>query len=465
MSNDTEDKKKKAQHKPTNKRLEISPIAIIDNIVFSKTEITAYFQITNSVYDFLSNDQKVNLALRISNAFNNLMSDKSESVDCHSIITSIPVDVDAWAAQVRDVASDWDTGPGFNKYVDEQMMHLKQQSYMKKVTYLGISLGKRGALDMKGLNIIDSGIKGATETLKAWLNTMLQNPTDEISSREESDARSKEEVLFNTLSNGHLQAKRVSSEDLLLVIKRQFYPAMPAPYLDVDHENRVGPGDLALEVASAIENKYRWLKISQMFDDVEITGYRAALSFAKFPKHMTYPGGFPFLYFPAKLGAPFTCYSRFTLHPSQKMKLDLEKKKKEQVDELENMSAGSQNSFHSAVNGMPAEVMQSLEDIKHIEQMLADDKTPWVEGSYRIVVEASTEAELREYCSKLKQAYDDLGVLLQWTTGDQAQIFLEQMPGDHHRVKAFKQITNLNMLSTSGMNFSSDVGDPVFGTD
>lgn len=457
------DKKEKVPtQKKGNKKLDISPVAIIDNIVFSKTEIFAYFELTNAVFDFLSNDEKVNLALRISNAFNNLMSDKQEPVDCHIITTSIPVDVDAWAEQVRGVSDEWTTGPGFERYVNEQILYLKQQSFMRKVTYLGISLGKRGALNMSNLNVLENGMRGAFDTFKAWVNTALQTPTDAVSGKEENDARQKESELFRTLSNGHLKAARTTTEDLLLLIKRQFYPSMPAPYLDVDHENRVGPGDLDLELASAIENKYRWLKITQMFDDMEVSGYRATLSFAKFPKHMEYPySNFPFLYLPAKMGAPFTCYGRFTLHPSQKMKLELEKKKKEQKDELENL-AGAQNQYDSAVDSMPADIIESLDDIKQIETMLSQDKTPWIEGSFRMVVEAPSEERLREFCSKLKQSYDDYGILLQWTAGDQKALMLEQMPGDYHRVKAFKQVTNLNMVSTSGMNFSSDVGDPIF---
>ena len=447
------------------KKLGISPIAVIDNIVFSKTDAWAFYRITNSVFDFLSHDQKTGLALQTANALNNLMDDKQQPLDGQIIVTTVPIDVDAWETQVRSVAKDWEPSPGFERYLAEQSLYLKEQEYMRRVCYLGINLGKRGALDMSGLNVLESGMKGAKDTLKLWLNSIMQTPGNFIEAKEENQFRKKEAEYYRILSNGHLQASRCTAEDVLLIIKRQFYPAMPAPYSDIDTESRLGPGDLELELGSAIENNYRWLKISQMYGDIEATGYRAVMSFAKFPKEIYYPsGGFPFLYFPAKLGAPFTVYSRFTLHPSSKMKSEVEKKRKEQKDELENIS-GAQDQYDSAISGLPSDVVQSLGDIKKISEMLTGDKTPWIEGSYRIVVEASSEERLREYCAKLKQSYDDLGILLQWTAGDQAQLFLEQMPGDHLRVKSFKQITNLNMLATSGMNFSSDVGDSIYGTD
>lgn len=443
------------------KNMKLSAVAISENLVFSKTDVWAYYKIRNDVYDFLSQNQKISVSMQISNALNNLMTDKQEPVECHLITTTIPIDIDSWEAQVRGVSENWEQPPGFEKYLQEQAMILKLSEYKKRVCFLGINLGKRGALDMEGFNVFESGFKGATETLKAWLDTVLQPPGEIISAQEEDQYRRKESDYFRTLSVGHLQATRCTSEDLLLLIKRQFYPAMPSPYLDIDAKSRLGPGDLELETGSVIENKYRWTKITQMFGDQEIAGYRAAMSFAKFPKEMQYPyGPFPFLYFPAKLGTSFTVYSRFTLHPSAKMKGDVEKKKKEQKDELENIGGGT--AYDSS---LPADVLQAIDDIQLISELLASDKTPWIEGSYRLIVEAETEEVLRDYCSELKQRYDDLGILLKWTAGDQSQLFLEQMPGDYLRIKSFKQITNLNMISTSGANFSSDVGDVIFGSD
>ena len=66
-------------------------------------------------------------------------------------------------------------------------------------------------------------------------------------------------------------------------------------------------------------------------------------------------------------------------------------------------------------------------------------------------------------CAYLKQEYENIDINLVWSAGDQKELFLEQMPGDTHRIQSFKQVTNLNMLGASGFNFSSDIGDPTFG--
>lgn len=464
MADEKKPKNKKPKVPKDKKRLDISAVAVIDNMVFSKTEKYAYYRITNEVFDFLSTSRKVSLGLQIANAFNGLMSERQDPLDCHLIITQVPVDVDAWASQIRQVSENWDQGPGFNQYVTEQIQYLKNEEYLKKVSYLGVSLGKRNALET-GKNFFDGGMAGAKDILQTWLSTALAAPSEEVSATEENDTRRKEDTIATILGNGHLAAQPCSSEEILLLIKRQFYPNMPAPYLDVDHDSRLGPGDLDLELHSAIENKYRWMKFTQMLGEQEVEGYRACLSFTKFPKFQDFPNqGFPFFYFPSKMSLPFTCYSRFTLHPSKKMKLELIKKQQEQADELENLTAG-QGKFDSAVKGLPSDVAESLQDGQMMSDLLAQDKAPWVEGSYRIVVETPTEELLRKYCSIIKQSYADLDINVTWTAGDQAALFLEQMPGDKLRMPAFNQISNLTMLATSGFNFSSDVGDPIFGSD
>jgi len=447
------------------KKLNISPRSIVDNMVFSKTDVYAYYRLSNDVFDFLSNDQKISLGLKTTNALNNLMSNRQDPLDGHIVQTSLPFDVDAWAQQMLSVSENWNTGPRFEDFLDEQFNHLAEQEYMKKVTYIGLHLGKRGALDSTNLNFLEVGLRGAFDTLKEWAAAAAQTPSDTVSAAEEVSFRRKEQAFSTILSTGNLRASRATTEELLLLIKRQFHPyPMPVPYLNVDPDNRVGPGDLELESASVIENKWRWLKMTQMVGDVEMSGYRATLSFAKFPRDMHFPVNFPFFYLPSRLSlpVPFTLYSRFTLFPSAKIKKDIEKKRKEQKDEFENIVAG-QDSFTSATSGMPEDFSQALHDVQEVGSIVASDKTAWIEGSYRMCVEAPDENFLKEICAVLQQTYEDEGITLLWTAGDQKTLFLEQMPGDHHRMKSFKQITTLNMVGTSGFNFSSDIGDPTFG--
>lgn len=451
--------------KSSKKELKPAALAVIDNLVFSKTEVWAYYRLSTDVFDFLSTDGKIAGAYQIANAFTNLIGDRKESLDIHIIESAVPIDIDAWAVQINEVTKEWNRSPGFDRYINEQISYLKQEEYLKKVVTLGVNIGKRGALDFDDVNFLELGVKGTKEQIGKWWNRALAIRGEEISADEEDNSRRKESEFFRTLANGNLQAKRMNSEDILLLIKRQMYPSMPTPYLDVTHDSRLGPGDMALETASAIENKYRWLKISQIIEGEEISGYRACLSFSKFPRYMGFPNGtFPFMYFPSKLSLPFTLYARLTLKPSEVMKKEIEKKKLQQADEIENVSAGATATGNVISGGMPTAVQEALEDVQTMTSILSSDKSPWVEGSYRIVVETPSEEILRKYCSIVKQRYADLDINVTWTAGDQAELFLEQMPGDSTRIKSFKQVTNLSFLATSGFRNSNDVGDLIFGS-
>ncbi len=439
------------------KRLDISARAIIDNIVFSKTDQTAYYRITNTVYDFISAEAKVASAERIINAFVALMSDRQEKLECQIIIPPRPLNVPLWEEQVNTLSQDWPKGPGFEQYMEEQAKYLEERDYMYRETILGINIGKRGALDFDASNIVDLGVRGALDVAKNWLDKALQVPGEEISAREEMEARRREENFYRTLSTGNLRAERCTAEELLLRIKRELYPAMPVPDLDIDHENRIGPGDLELELTSAIRNKLRYVSINQMIGVHELEGYRATLTISSLPKYTSYPlHTFPFMYYLTQ-SFPFTSYAHFTLLPTGAMKKELEKKKKEMKDELENLAgAGDTN---SSLGIMPTDVMEARQDVSTMSDMLQEGKMPWVEGTYRIAVEAVSEEALKDYCSAVKQHYADLDINVNWTIGDQASLLLEGMPGDKLRSRAHQQVTNLIMFGTSGFNFSSDVGD------
>lgn len=437
------------------KKLDISAIAISDNIVFSRTEKWAYYRVSNTAYDFLDDYQKISYAKGFMNAMSSLFMDRRDPLECHMISTSTPVDINLWEEQLESVTENWNRSHNFHQYREEQASFLRQEEYMRKVTYLGINLGKRGALDTSNLNPMELGWEGTKDTLKNFASKALQAPGNEISEQEEIDALRSEKEIGRILATGSLSAEPASTEEILLLIKRQLWPAMPAPYLSVDPENRVGAFDLEMESASAIKKRYRWLEINQQLGEHEITGYRATLSLSKIPKTVSFPDTPPFLYLPGMMALPFTTYARFSLLPNKKMKRELHKKTQEMDDQLENMAEGG----HSA----NLEVQEDMMEAQQLEYQLSKDNHPWVQGSYRIVVETPTLDQLKNFCSQLRQAYSGLDINVNWTSGDQVDLFLEQMPGDKLRMGSFNMLTNLEMLGISGLNISNDIGDPVWG--
>lgn len=462
-SSNTDSVKKKARS--DKKKMDISLLSVIDNMTFSKKHVTAYYKIGGSKFDFMSTKAQIYEAQRVTLALNNLMNDRQDPMDLHILTTSDPFDVDAWEQQVHSMSSSWEQPDDFNDFVQEMYAHLYEQNYSKKVVYVGVVLGTRGALDVSGLNPLEAGLQGALETAKEWLNNLAHVPNEVISASEEDEYRNKEVSVFRTLS-ANIQAERVRSEELLLVVKRMFYPFMPPQFLDVDHDSRLGPGDIVLEGASVVTESPRWLKFDQIIGAQEWTGYRSCLTLTKFPKHGDFPNNtLPFFYIPQTyMELPLTTYARITLTPVEKIKGKIAKKKDEQKDEIKNYSVG-RDGVDNAVSGAPADIVESLESIQQIEYEINANKMPWVTGSYHVIIDGPDTDTIKAIFEGLKSTYSDMQIGLTMSAGDQLDLFLEQMPGDRKRIKSFDQVTNLNMIAASGFNISSNVGDLIQESD
>lgn len=462
-----EQAEKKRQSKQKGKKLDLAVKAMIDNIVFSKDEQWAYYRISNTVYDFLSADAKIGSASRIINSFITLMNNRTEPMDCHLIVTSEPLEVDMINDQLFETTMNNNVAPGFRNYVLQQAEHLKKQDFLRKNTYIGFRIAKRGELNFSNTDVFSLGFSGAVELVKDWTGSIFSLNTNEVSVNEEKEARRKEREIFNILKPTELRPVRATAEELLLIIKRQFYPHMPPPYLDFDYETRIDAGDIELELSSGIENKLRHLRFSQIVNhegiDYELNGYRSTLTMTKLPKSVAFPQTMPFIYLLQKAGLPFDFFARFTLIPKDVMKKKVEKKKKEMADEQSNIREGY-NNLDNEMGLMSADVNEAFYDLHLLNNNLSSSRDPWVEGTYHMIVTASTEEMLKEYVSEIRNTYTNFNISLHQTVGDQAELFLSFMPGDRMRSKVHSHITDLNYLGTSGFNYFSEVGDKMYQT-
>lgn len=462
-----EKKARKEQEKieKSKKKLELSAKAIIDNMVFSKDEQWVYYRISNTAYDFLSAEARVGSASRMINAFITLMNNRVEPLDCHMIVTSEPVEVDMWVSQMAATIKGLEPAPGYEEYVLRQAEYLKKEEFIKKNTYIGFKIAKRGELNFSNTDVFSLGVSGAVDLVKDWTTNILQFNLNDVSPKEEKETRRREKEIFEIIKSTELRPKRVTAEEILLLIKRQFYPQMPYPYLDFDYDTRIDAGDIALEVSSAIQNTFRHMRFNQLINfegkDWEVEGYRTTLTLTKLPKFVNFPySGIPFIYLLQKTGLPFDFYTRFTLIPKEKMKKEIEKKKKEMSDEQSNMMEG-RNNLDSNLGVVASDVSEAFYDLQLLNENVGSSKDPWVNGSYKMVVTSAEEKTLKEIVSEIKNKYMNYGISLTQTIGDQADLFLEFMPGDKMRGKSHNHVTDLNYLGTSGFNYASNVGDRI----
>jgi hypothetical protein len=391
-------------------------------------------------------------------AFSSLSQRAGKNVDIHILVTNTPFDIDSWETQMFKNYDSWNNGDRlstFDRFMRNQVRALKAKNYKKKVVYLGVKLFNRGSFSFDDFNILGFGFAEAYELMKKSISSMLMIPDENISNQEKNRAEKEEFEIFRAIRASSLRGTKLTSEELLLTMKKILYPAMPSPYLEVNHEERLGLNDIMIETGAIIEDHRRFLKIKQVVNAQEREGYRATLSFSKFPVgSMKEPYGIePFMYLPTVLGLPFTMTARLTLMPVEKMKKDLQKKKLENEDELSNLQGSGQRASSS--------VIETQYNIDQLDQELNSDNMPWVSGNYRMTIETPTQERLFSIIQEMKQEYAKDKVILTWTTGDQLELLLEEMPGGTLNKNDFAQLTNLAMIGVSGFGYGGSVGDPI----
>lgn len=456
---DENKRKKKKKNKSNRAPLTIPVLGIVNNVVFSKNEAWAYYKIGSVPYDFLTNSGRASLANDIMIAFSSLSQRAGKNVDIHILVTNTPYNIDSWEDQMYKIYDEWN-GKGnristFEKFMRKQTVALKRRSYKKKVVYLGVKLFNRGTFSMDDFNILEFGFTEAYEAIKKGISSVLVVPDENITNLERARAKKDEFEIHRAIKSSSLKGTRLTSEELLLTIKKTLYPAMPSPYLEVNHDERVGLSDIVMETGAIIEDHRRYLKIKQMIGTKEREGYRATLSFSKFPSDsMREPGGIdPFMYLPTIMGLPFTMTARLTLMPIEKMKKDLQKKKLDSDDEIKNL-AGSGQRVTSAIR-------ETQQDIDRLDHELSSDTMPWVSGNYRMTIETPTYELLATAIQEMRQEYAKNETILVWTTGDQLEMMMEEMPGGKLQMSDFSQLTNLAMVGVSGFSYGGSVGDPI----
>ena len=463
-------KTKKKKERTQSKSIYKTPIlSICDNIVFTNRAAWAYFKLADKPYHFLSAGAKLSLANATCQALAALSRNDDKKVECHLLIVNTPFEPDDWAEQMkeqfnkmeqRQIQIQMDESRGldvlqsrtpFDNFVEATRQDFKMEGFAKRTAYLGIKLFARGSFDFN-ISPFELGIKQALSLYKKSLVQTFSLPDEIISASEETRAREAEAGLYNILSLGALNARRPTLNEILLLIKRRYYPAMPVPYLDIDHQNRVGLSDIALESGGEIIVKARGLEMTQLIDGDLYTGYRSTLTVSDLPKTLNIPLSIAPLFSRASI-MPFTCSARFTLTPTEEMKKDRQKKKLEAEDELNNLATSGQGATESLRNQMT--------DLEIMDQELTNRKEPWVTGTYNITIEAINEEIANKLISNIKQEYREDGINLTLTVGDQLDLFRQEQIGGEMILKTFQHITNLPILAATGMNHGGNVGDPV----
>lgn len=439
------------------KDFSIPAIGIVDNIVITKDETWAYYIIAEHPYLFLDMQGRANFFIETINTLGELARNGNKIMDCHLLISNQEIDPEPWRKNTTNIFyainNDSSSRRRFENYVRKQTAELENEGYYQRKIMLGIKLTNRLSVEDAIKNPLEFGFGDLFHSLYSTIKKALFFKELEISKQETDNLKQIEETIFTQLTGGIFAAKRPSSEELLLAIKRRLYPAMPTPYLETDYQNRLGYYDIVYETGAEIEEFPRYVKITQNHSGVDFTGYRATLSFSKFPKDLAFPSAVPPFY-NRDIILPFTVNARFQMIPTLKMKQKLEKKEQDLKDELNNLSNSQQR--------VSTAIVKKEQERHMVELDLEEDSLPWLIGSYRLTVEAQSYEQLKEFIAYIKLNYSNNDFTLRWTNGDQLTLLQEEFPGGKLKINDFSQTTNLALLGLSGFNIGiGDVGDPI----
>lgn len=427
-----------------------SSITAIDNdLTFSKRDVYLWVKLRGTHYEFKSNEERERIVTDFTLALANILDSDENELECHLIGTSKLFDTNQWRDKFRSAVQSDKPTPYFREYIDKMAAHIESNSFRDKNVYLGVNIGARNTYNAKKRAL---SIPFLDEIFNA-----ISGEVDEYIDKVELDHwKKRAHLVRQSLLHGELQAQRVTTGELTYVIRKNFFPAMAMPStedLSISGSQKWGAGELQTLNDADIVNTPRWLKITQLIDGKEYTGYRATLCMAKFPEVLNYPEKEPWIHSLSQLGFPVDFSSRFSIIPSAKVKKQVGNRIKEIKDQAANMtSAGGQINL---------EVEENLRLGQYLDYALTKDDTPWLYGRHRIMVEAESEDTLKERCQAVIEQYKKLGINVVWSTGDQLSLLQEGMINDRVRLSSYYQRHELDIMGAGVPAGSGGTGDVV----
>lgn len=424
--------------------------AIISNLGFSKEKVVAFYKLSGTPYEFMSDDARVSTARRLNNVLESLLTRPDRTVECELFVTSRPYDINAWKKELSLRAERWNAPEGFGQYIDEMEEYLYQHNFQEKEVYIGITLGSRHERTESSL------LGGLSESVNLLLSKFIKVEDKEISEEEIKYWTDKSRHYTRALKAEPADALPATPSDIARLLKRTMFPSMYVPPVSINERERWGHGEIAQLAEGYVENNKKFLKITQTaYDGQDMDGYRATLAFSKFPDTLYFPQQEPWIHFASLLGWGVNFYSRFVIVPTDKVRKDVAKKVKEVADEVHNAGVAARG------GSLPLDIQEKEETTEYLEYSLNKTKESWVYGWHRVIVEAPTEEILRDYAQNVIDHYRDLDIEIQWPSGDQLNLLLESQPVDKVRVKAYEQRQSIAIIPGGMPTATSAVGDRV----
>ena len=297
------------------KQGELELSSIVGDLTFSKTDVWVWVKLPPTQYEFLDDDTRERLARELDVALGNLVTSDEKNVEGHLIVSSKPFDAYSWIVALNNQAQGHDPRPYNSEFLTDMYNHVHYNDFREKLVILGINIGKR---------ISYSATRSMTPgPFDKLINLVAAAPVEDyISEKELAHWKAIARQTSVALQQSRIQAIPASAAELAYIVRKSFFPAMPSPTvedLSVGASETWGEGEIASLVDSQIENKPKYLKITQEVEGQTVEGYRATLCFSKFPEVINFPQQEPWIHYSSLLPFPVDFSLRFTLEPSRKV--------------------------------------------------------------------------------------------------------------------------------------------------
>lgn len=423
-----------------------SIIAMDGDIAYSKSTVSVWVGIPATPFEFLDENTRVSYARRFDSALTTLVPENRE-LNAHLVITSTPFNDQNWVEKLGEQAEKFDPSPYFGQMLGKMRNRVSSAHFREKKVYLALELGRRSEFGKSTgfLSPLNNIIGSFGEAVK------ISDPL--VNDKELNFWREKAKDIRHSLMNGNLKAIQVSANEIIALVQRPYWPGMDVPVVSHSDREQWGTGEISGIAVAEIENNRKYLKITQDTPEGEKVGYRATLCFSRFPDEMDFPDQEPWMHYASLLSSPVDLYSRFSIVPARKVRSDVDKKIKDAKDQMENASKSG--------NSIPIAIQEQLEVGQSLEYILERDRTPWVYGRHRLVVEAPTLDLLKERANGAIEHYKNLNIDVAWPSSDQLRLLMESQPADEVRVKSYYQRQSLSIISAGVPAGTGSVGDDV----
>jgi len=421
------------------------PVCYFDGrVLITASEAWAYFVLPPVSWAFLSSAENEQQIASAAGAYANLRAPEQELPKMEALLLAAKTSKIAPVAELhirtaakRYSAHDWAERIHGGSDTDGALKHLTRvlgvisgQDFWEKVTYLGVRLGARRS------------------------GSLIEQPSDMEIERWTGLSRS----AGITLGASELHARHATAAEMAWLI-RHIAQGPAQDLVALPGQKSYGPDD----VAGLLDGSFTETKTQLIRDAADTTSYSSVLTFASFPKTMTYPNGGP----PWAVLADWSASPAFPVEYSSRVNL----MDPAQVDKdiRHRLISIDEETGHTATAGahVPLALSERAGDAQHLQHALLTSGDPLAYATHRLIVPGGSEQACAQRARAVIEFCNRSGIRLVAQHYDQLPLLIETIPGGTARGKLHMQQQPMTTIAAGMPQAAESLGDgegPYLGT-